>query len=257
MRQNNTNTLTHLLFMGMFLLSFPILSAPAVAQEQACPEAERACIIGLLAQTTKDIEQVSWRDQTYRELAKTLAAEGRYDDAMALIADIETPDTRAMTIRGIGMELAENKEPDDMRDKVFGELRKQAESIEHSPSYAIALTYIAMGQAFAGDNQGAWDTAAAMENEALRFKAYGETAEIQAEGGDLDAAMKSISFISDENFANKAYSLVSKLLAGRGDYIDALHAAQMISNDYKKASALQAILNTQAKAKPEQESATP
>ena len=38
----------------------------------------------------------------------------------------------------------------------------------------IALTYISMAQAFAGDNDAAMKTAAGMDNQALRNKAYGE-----------------------------------------------------------------------------------
>ncbi len=127
----------------------------------------------------------------------------------------------------------------------FAKLRTVAEKIEHQPSYAIALTYIAMAQAFAGDDEGAWKTAADMENDALRHKAYGETAEIQAERGDSQAAMKSIGFIESLAFRNKAYAIVTKLLADRGKLEEALNSAKAITNDYKKAQALQYVLDKQ------------
>jgi hypothetical protein len=107
------------------------------------------------------------------------------------------------------------------------------------------LTYIAMGQAFAGDNEGAWATAADMENDALRHKAYGETAEIQAENQDAAAAMKSIGFIESEAYRNKAYSTVSKIFANDEDFAAAFDAAMPINNAYKKAQAIEYLLNKQ------------
>ena len=193
------------------------------------------------------IENKSWRDQTYRELAKTLAADGQTTEAIAIIPKIETPDTKAMTIRGIGMEAADLDLDQASYDALFESLRVHAEKIDHPPSYAIALTYIAMSQAFAGDNMGAWKTASEMENDALRHKAYGETAEIQAEKGDYTAAMKSIGYIESVAFRNKAYALVSKILAGLGQRQNALDAAMPITNPYKKAQAIQRVLNTEDK----------
>jgi hypothetical protein len=102
-----------------------------------------------------------------------------------------------------------------------------------------------MAQAFAGDDEGAWATAADMENDALRHKAYGETAEVQAEKGNHEAAMTSISKIESLAYRNKSYSLVSKILADQGLYDEAVVAANPISNAYKKANALQYILDKQ------------
>ena len=55
------------------------------------------------------IDNKGWRDKTYRELAKSYITEGYTDKAINLIAKIETPDTKAMTIRGIGMAAADQK----------------------------------------------------------------------------------------------------------------------------------------------------
>lgn len=211
----------------------------------ACNIDDRACVVAELRAAADQIDTASWRDQIYRELAKTIAFDGDVDAAIALLDKIENPDTKALTIRGIGFAVADNKLPRAEYDAAFIKLRAAAEKITHPPSYAIALTYIAMAQAFAGDNQGAWDTAADMENDALRHKAYGETAEIQAEHGDFDAAMKSIGYIESEAYRNKAYAITSKLLADAGKLNEALKAAQKISNAYKKASALQYVLDVQ------------
>lgn len=216
---------------------------PAKAED--CALKDRACVITSLRTTADQIETPAWRDQTYRELAKTLAFEGDIDGAIALIPKIENQDTKAMTIRGIGMAAADTKHSKEDYVVIFQKLREAANKITDAPSYAIALTYIAMSQAFAGDNDGAWRTASEMSNEALRHKAYGETAEIQAEEGDAAAAMKSIGFITSSAYQNKAYATVSKILADKDHLEDALKAAQAVTNPYKKAEALQYLLDKQ------------
>ncbi|MCB1783476.1 MAG: hypothetical protein KDI13_05720 [Alphaproteobacteria bacterium] len=199
-----------------------------------------------MTDTAPAIENTSWRDQTYREIAKTYAAEGKTDEAIAIIEKIETPDTKAMTIRGIGMAAAKLNLPAESRTALWTTLRAQAEKITHPPSYAIALTYIAMSQAFAGDNQAAWDTAADMENDALRHKAYGETAEIQAENHDPENAFISISKIDSASYRDKSAETVSRLFSDAGDYNNAYKTAQMVTNPYKKTLALQYMLAKQS-----------
>lgn len=218
---------------------------PAFAEVKDCTIDNRACVIETLRESADKIENQAWRDQTYRELAKTLAFDGDIDGAIALIPKIQTPDTKAMTIRGIGMAVADNKLPKAQYEDAFKKLREAANPIDYPPSFAIALTYIAMSQAFAGDNEGAWKTAAEMENGALRHKAYGETAEIQAERGDFDAAMKSIGFIDSAAYQNKAYANVSKILADKNMLAEAFKSAQVINNPYKKAESIQYVLDKQ------------
>lgn len=225
------------------LLGVLAAARPAMAQE--CALTDRPCVIASLLDAAATIDNAAWRDQTYREIAKTLAFEGETVRAIAMVEKIENPDTKAMTIRGIGMAVADNKLAPAQYGDAFTKLRAAAEKIAHPPSYAIALTYIAMSQAFAGDNEGSWKTASEMENEALRHKAYGETAEIQAEKGDFESAMKSIGFISSEAYQNKSYSIVAKILADRGQLAEALKAAQALTNSYKRAQALQYVLDKQ------------
>ncbi len=223
--------------------------APAQAQEEVAPKTcaieDRMCVIGLLESSAQSIENTAWRDQTYRELAKTLAFEKETERAIALIDKIENPDTKAMTIRGIGMAVADNDVGQAQYRAVFQKLHESAKTIEHPPSFAIALTYIAMAQAFAGDNEGAWETAASMENDALRHKAYGETAEIQAEQGNFEAAMTSIFKIGSVSFRNKAYGITAKILADSGLLDEAFKAAMNITNSYKRSQALQYVLDKQ------------
>lgn len=220
-----------------------VISDHALAQK--CDIGNRACVLEQIEALSDKIDRESWRDQTYRELAKTKAFDGDVDGAVATIDKIQNPDTKALTIRGIGMAIADKKLPKEQYNEAFKKLRLQAELIEHPPSHAIALTYIAMAQAFAKDNDGAWATAADMENNALRHKAYGEIGEIQAEHGDHEAALISISRIESLSFRNKAYSTVARILADRAHYQQALDAAELITNPYKKANALQYILDAQ------------
>ena len=220
------------------------LSLPAQAQETPpCAVADKPCLMREIETLTPKIEKTSWQDKTYRELAKTYCYEGRPDDAIALIAKIQNPDTKAMTIRGIGFAAADSKWPKEEYAPLFEKLAIEAKKIDHAPSQGIAWTYIAMAQALAGDDKGATLTARAMENDALRHKAFGESAEIQAERGDYDAAMASISEIETVSFRNKAYRITSKIFADRGRLEEAYKTARKIDNPYTRAQALQQILN--------------
>ncbi len=213
--------------------------------ENKCSAQDRACILEAIKTQATEINNTAWKDQTYRELAKTYAVDDKFEKAINIIPLIETPDTKAMTIRGIGMAIATQNHDTPTLNTMFTKLRSEAEKIEHPASYAIALTYIAMAQAFAGDNQGAWNTAADMDNDALRHKAYGETAEIQAEKKDYKSAKISIDKIESESYRNKAYGIVSGILADNAQYQNAYSAAIKITNAYKKALALQYILDQQ------------
>lgn len=224
------------------VLSFFAAMSSAAAQT-VCAVADKPCLMGEQEAIAATIDNVSWRDQTYRELAKSYTHEGMEDKAVALIAKIQTPDTKAMTIRGIGMAAAANKWNKARLDKLWEDLDAQAKIIDHEPSRAIAWTYIAMSQAFAGDDDAAYKTASAMENAALRHKAFAETAEIQAERGDLANVQKSIAAIDTASFRNKAYRISSKIFLGKGNADAAYQLALKIDNAYQKADAIQQILN--------------
>lgn len=210
----------------------------------SCDVNDKLCVMAEVKKISETIDEKSWRDKTLRELAKSYTYEGHEDKAISLIDDIQTPDTKAMTIRGIGMAAADSKWKDKERYKnLFKKLTAKAETIEHKPSYAIAYTYIAMSQAFAKDDEGAMATAKGMDNAALRHKAFGETAEIQAERGDFEAAMISIAEIESTSFKNKAYGTVSRIFIKRGKLAEAYQSAQKIDNPYARAQVLQNIIN--------------
>lgn len=233
--------------MRIFTIAFILLLAayPAMAQDIPCPPEDKNCLMAHLETLTGTISEQNWKDQTYRELAKLRAQEKQGEQAIALIAKIENPDTKAMTIRGIGMAAAETDLTPEAYTTLFAALRAEAEKIEHPPSYAIALTYIAMSQAFAGDDDGAMKTAQDMTNSALRNKAFAESAEIQAENGRFDEAMKSIAAIDDGAFRDKAYRTISKIFSDREKYEDALKSATTIENSYQKAQSVLYILAKQ------------
>lgn len=228
------------------VLSLFLLAGSAFAQEApSCKADDKACLLSQLETVTGQIAEKNWQDQMYRELAKLLTLDKQADKAVALIARIDNPDTKAMTIRAIGMAAADTGMKPEEYTPLFSALRAEAEKITHPPSYAIALTYIAMGQAFAGDNAGAMQTARDMENDALRNKAFGESAEIQAERGDIVAAMASIAAIDSPAFRNKAHGIISKIFADRKKYDEALKTAMAIDNHYLQAQAILYILAKQ------------
>lgn len=226
---------------GMAL--FVALPALATESRRACPATDKRCMMQELESLAADIENKSWRDQTYRELAKSYTHENNEDAAIALIAKIETPDTKAMTIRGIGFAAADNGWDRARYDALWTRLSAEAKKIDHAPSQGIAWTYIAMAQAFAQQDEEATRTALAMENEALRHKALAESAEIQAERGDYSAAMVSIGHIGTASFRNKAYRIVAKIFTDDGRLQEAYDTAAKIDNPYTRGQALQAILN--------------
>ena len=229
----------------VLFLAFITLPALQARAEVACAVEDRACMIKALDDMTASIPEDNWRDQTWREAAKLMAMSGMIDDALAVIPKIKTPDTQAMTIRGIGMAAAELKLPKEKLDDLFARLRVEADKIGHPPSHAIALTYIGMSQAFAGDDVGAMATSASMTNVALRNKAYAETAEIQAERNDLPAVLKSIAAIEDDGYKDKELGIITKIFANRAQYANALEVTNLITNPYQKSQSLLYILTKQ------------
>lgn len=217
-----------------------LIANPAFAQEKAkpCPATDMSCILSELETLTAKIEDANWRDQTWRELAKLYTAQNNTAAALAIIPRIENPDTQAMTIRGIGMAAAKLNLSPEALTALFTALRTKADKIEHPPSHGIALTYIAMSQAFAKDDAGAYATAKSMDNDSLRHKAFGESAEIQAERGDLKAALESLAAIDDASYRNKAHNTVAHIFADRKLYSEALEIASHIDNNYQKSQAL-------------------
>jgi len=224
------------------LLVFFTAGHAAMAEEAAppCVATDTLCLSDMLVQQIATVKEDQWRDNTYREAAKVLTHEKRTEAALALIDKIKNPDTKAMTIRGIGMAAAEEKMTAQEYDDLFAKLSDAAAKIEHPPSHAIALTYISMAQAFAGDNEGAMNTAARMENTALRNKAYGEAGEIQATRGEIEAVKISVAGIEDSGYRDKELRIISKAFTDGKYYDHALSTAQDIKDPYQKA---QAILN--------------
>ncbi len=229
------------LFYTLIALIYSPLAATA-QEENTCRATDNICMTTHLISLAKSIEKDSWRDKTYREIAKTMAADGRAIEAIPLIEKIINPDTKALTIRAIGMEAAmANKIP----DALFAKLHAEATKITDPPSFGIALTYIAMAQAYAGDDAGALETAKSMTNDSLRHKAYGETAEIQAEQNKFQQALHSVSMIESQSYKNKAYKNVSRIFSTSKQYQHAYDSALNIINPVMQAEAIQFILDTQ------------
>ncbi len=229
---------------GLFIFVFGLYThVRAEDKIPACTAMDRPCILKQIEILAASIDKQEWKDQTYRELAKTYAYEGQADKAIALISKIVDNDTKAMTIRGIGMAAASLKWSNAQYRALFIKLSEQAALINHPPSQGIAYTYIAMSQAFAGDDDGARKTAASMTNSALRNKAYGETAEIEAERGDLQNALTSLAAIDTPSYRNKAYDTVSRIFLDKAFVEHAYACAEKIDNAYLRAKSIQRILN--------------
>lgn len=229
----------------LFILALTAFSASGWAQEKAatCQSSDRPCLMRQVETLAPQIDKSEWRDQTLRELAKTYAAAGQTDQAISLIGQIENNDTKAMTIRGIGMEAAALNWSAVQYAPLWKKLEAEAVKITHAPSQGIAYTYISMAQAFAGDDDGARKTASTMENAALRNKAYGEAAEIQAGRGDLASAVVSLDAIDSTPYRGKQLDIVSRIFLDKGMTAEAYDCASRIDNAYLKAKAIQRILD--------------
>lgn len=233
-------SLKHIIVISAFTIMM-IISKAVMAQ---CVATNKSCVMDEIFQISQEINNPAWRDKALRELAKSYTYEGDEAKALNLIHQVEKPDTKAMTIRGIGFAAADSKWKNDKRyQALFKNLTIEANKIKHEPSYAIAHTYIAMAQAFAKDDKGAMITAKAIRNEALRNKAFGETAEIQAERGDFNKAMASIAAINSTSFRNKAYGTIAGIFIKEKRIGEAYAAAHKIDNAYSKAQVLQKIVN--------------
>lgn len=241
---------TKLVYNGFFMLLLALISfcTSAYAQNSkdkmpSCATMDRPCLMKQLETLVPQIEKQEWKDQTLRELAKTYTYEGQPDKAVTLIEKITDSDTKAMTIRGIGMAAASMKFDRARYEWLWKRLSEEALKITHAPSQGIAFTYISMAQAFAGDDEGARETASTMTNTALQHKAYGEAAEIQADRGDLANALKSLEFITNPPYRNKQYDIVSRIFLDKAMVEEAYACASKIDNAYLKAKSIQRILN--------------
>ncbi len=227
----------------VILAALPLAASAQDNKKKACDAMDRPCLLKELEALIPTIDNANWRDQTYRELAKTYTYEGQTQKALALISKVQNNDTRAMTIRGIGMAAASSKLERTAYNALWPALAAEAEKINHAPSKAIAYTYIAMSQTFAGDDDGARATAAKMENAALRNKAYGEAAEIQAERGDLKNVLVSMAAIDSPPYRDKEFDIVSRIFLEKAYVAEAYECAKRIEVPYLKAKSIQRILN--------------
>lgn len=235
-----------LMAMIMACTTTSAFSEEGKATAKPCATAEdRACLFADLEKTIGAIEEDKWRDIAYRELAKTLAADGQMTVAQSIVAKITNPDTQALTIRGIGDAAAKRDMAPGEYDILFTALASMAASIDHAPSREIAHTYIAMSQASAKQTDSAFKTAAAMENQALRNKAFGEIGEILADRGETDKAIESLSKIDSPAYQNKSRRIIAKILADKNAFNDSLKIANQITNPVLKAEAIQYILYRQ------------
>lgn len=225
-----------------FFTLFFILS-PSV-QAAKCNVSNTLCVMAEIKKDAISIENKEWREKALRDLAKTYTQEGYENKAIELINQIQTPDTKARTIQGIGIAAAEKNWSNKKRYKaLFSNLAKEVEKLDHAPSYASAYSYIARAQTLSGDNDGAMETARNMKNSALRHKTLGDIAKIQAEKNNVKLSMKSVSEIESEDSRNKAYSTIARIFIRRGKLEPAYIAGQKITNAYIRTQILQSIIN--------------
>lgn len=229
----------HISLIIMLLFAFPAHGRNIAA----CSGAITDCVLEELSFAIDNIDDKKWQDIALRELAKSMTLNNDADNAIKLLNQIEHPDTKALTIRGIGMNAAKLKQSETYYKDLFKRLLVEADRIEHKPSHAIAITYISMAQSYAQLDDDAIKTAFTMENKSLKHKALGEIAEIQAEDNKNDLALKTILLIDSEAYRNKSYRIISKIMANKGNIDYAFTSAKLITNNTAKAKSLQSLVN--------------
>jgi len=238
---------TCLFVLTLCLSLFVFISDGHSAKEpNTCIYSDTICIMSQTETSIESISEPRWRNHAYRDLAVSHAFNDNIDKAVTLIEKIDNPDTQAMTVRAIGMALAIHKDLDiESYKSMFKKLDDFSKTITHEGARDIAYTYIAMAQAFAGLDDDAMTTTLAMNKPELKYKALGETAEIQAERGNYAEAIKSMNAIKSNSFKNKSLGLVSDIFVKQNKFDLAYKTAIQITNATKKANKLQKIINAQ------------
>jgi hypothetical protein len=232
------------------LVMIALLNAPqaARADNTSCAlkqsdEAMLACAAASLDMLIPQINNARWRDQSFREQAKILIRQGSAAKAIELITQISNEDTQALTIRAIGVAMADLSLDADILNAHFDTLHAQAMAITHTGSQDIALTYIAIAESSAGLFERALTTAQTLKTVSLRNKSYQEIAEILSVKGDVENSFKALQLIDDAAFQNKAYGIVAGLLIKHKQLPAALKAAEHIQDPYIKANTVLNIIN--------------
>jgi hypothetical protein len=222
-----------------------ILGAQAgLAGKTSCKEDIRSCLLDDLKAAITKIDKQTWTDRALRDFAKVQAELGTVTPALKAAQKIDNPDTRAMALRGIAIAVAQSERYAPAQDTILAKISRQAKTMDHAPSRAIARTYIAKALAIAGHDRSAYETAAKIDNGDMRNKAYGAIAEAQARQGHTQAVITSLGKVDDAGYRNRQYKTTAKMLADKGDMKAARRLANAIEgNAVLRAGTLQALLN--------------
>lgn len=210
-----------------------------------CANDDPACLIKDLHESIAKIADFHWRDQVLREVAKALTEKGYPELALRIIEQVENQDTKAMTIRGIGVNTAKLSMPDDQKTYIYNQLKVAANNLSDAPSKDIAFRYIAKGQALAGFDAEADKTVDAVKDTSQRDKAYEEIAEVQAAQAKLDNVMETIARIESPSYRDRAYGAASKIFIKNGQIDPALKLAYKIETPYNRAQALLLVMKAE------------
>jgi hypothetical protein len=244
-----TRVLTVLIAL-MSVLSSGSLISPAHAEVKfSCQELRGdvalECALKALGEDIPAINNLRWRDQSYREYAKQLLRHNKIDNAIEVVSAISSPDTQALTIRAIGFCVQDLALGDDEKNSHFDLLHIKAGLISQKDSQEIALTYLAMAEANADLFDRALQDAKKIETLSLRQKSFQEIAEIMAAKSEIDSAFIALQNIEDLAFKNKADGVIASAFIKKDLLSPALQAVSYIDDPYIKATALLDILTKQ------------
>jgi hypothetical protein len=241
--------LTVLIALICILFSGAVISPSHAEVKFSCQELRGdvalECALKALGEDIPAINNLRWRDQSYREYAKQLLRHRKIDNAIEVVSAISSPDTRALTIRAIGFGVHDLALSDDEKNSYFDLLHIKAGLISQKDSQEIALTYLAMAEANADLFDRALQNAKKIETLSLRQKSFQEIAEIMAAKSEIDSAFIALQNIEDLAFKNKAYGVIASAFVKKDLLSPALQAVSYIDDPYIKATALLDILTKQ------------
>ena len=231
-------------FFALFGFTLTVSADPSSCALQQDDDAMLSCAGAALDKLIPQIYNTRWRDQSFREQAKILIRHGSVDKAMSLLPQISNEDTKALTIRAIGIGMAELPLAPAAQNEYFDTLHKQAMTISHTGSQEIAMTYIAIAEASAGLFERALTSARTLRTNSLRNKSYQEIAEVLSAKGDTDNSFAALNLIDDPSFRNKAYGVIAAVFIKHGQLAAALQFAEHIEDPYIKSNSFLNIMNT-------------
>lgn len=179
------------------IVALALIGALAPAAQAAglgcAPPATPDCLIGAAEDARRTLTRARDRDEAGFAVATALGTLGRFEEALAVAAEIVEPDTAAEAVGEIALAIAQTGDTARARDLALG-----IDDARSRSARILALEAIAAEQARRGDVPGAYETVVAIANPYRRSEAQAAIALSVARTGDIAAAIRAASRIATD-----------------------------------------------------------